>query len=967
MRKITAFFVLTAFLFSCIVPPQGFAQTISAVGLMPPLGNKIGLTAAYTPAHLWGMSMNPNDPFKFDFLMHHGDAVLTADEKTAEYAKLIKYFLAALAVPDTDQWVNLSPYEKERVIPDNFGLTEMGRDLLAQDYLLKQLAASLTDPETELGKKFWDNVYAQAHARFGTTDVPTDIFNKVWIMPDKAVVFEKNNTVCVLENHLKVMTEKDYLAKKNNTVGAVSADAEAVADISSQVMKDVILPAIEKEVNEGKSFAPLRQVYSGMLLATWYKRALKESILGKLYADKGKVKGIDQDPTVNQQIYTQYVQAFQKGVFNMIKEDVDAYSQEVIPRKYFSGGMESYEKLSIIQAKQNSSDAQSIKEVIEVVTTAVKRAFNGYWNYMTYYMQQQKSFAMQWQGRVKDFKTIFLGKSTYVATGRGSIKSKYARGAEELADVRDSTLLPDRTASTIIVDSDATTQKVRIPIDKLDSKDQNLRLTSSAGDMMVIYGHRIVFLPSGDKAMSLSKLVGIFAILFGLSTFSTPLAAKDKVSPDAPLIQTLVFPAPVIKHLPLSNEKRERFVPPSNALVVVEKRPAAYLYVERTSKPLPVRTFTPINNPYYLAKKNRKPFVYQVNPQDTIRYVVSDRNFVFHITWSDSSIVQPKDKNRNNAQEISLESVVDASGSLKKEQPLNVSQRERTDASINVKKKFVLVKQLSHFEGINKNSLNALFSAVKKARLTMDVSSEQDKELAKSINLFLKNKFWEIFYKENRNVQVLETLAQMVEFISREDVANVGIDQESLEKMIGKPIAMSFMAKHGVDIDGRDIFYSMARNFDRSDYKLFFTDGVLETVRFIENGIIELKFEGKAKLLVYSTNEPSQFGGLSAQGYGPKFNARQITSMRLESNGDGADRKYQPVLKRGKNLLTDNATGGIDFAQSNLDMQIKRDGAGVVLPVSEQNLENIRIDGLVPEILSIQPVGASLLQGLTTP
>ena len=89
--------------------------------------------------------------------------------------------------------------------------------------------------------------------------------------------------------------------------------------------------------------------------------------------------------------------------------------------------------------------------------------------------------------------------------------------------------------------------------------------------------------------------------------------------------------------------------------------------------------------------------------------------------------------------------------------------------------------------------------------------------------------------------------------------------------------------------------------------------------------------------------------------------------MRLESNGDGADRKYQPVLKRGKNLLTDNATGGIDFAQSNLDMQIKRDGVGVVLPVSEQNLENIRIDGLVPEILSIQPVGASLLQGLTTP
>lgn len=48
--------------------------------------------------------------------------------------------------------------------------------------------------------------------------------------------------------------------------------------------------------------------------------------------------------------------------------------------------------------------------------------------------------------------------------------------------------------------------------------------------------------------------------------------------------------------------------------------------------------------------------------------------------------------------------------------------------------------------------------------------------------------------------------------------------------------------------------------------------------------------------------------------------------------------------------------GGIDFAQSNLDLQIKRDGKGVPLPVSQQNLESIQINGLVPVILNIQPV-----------
>ncbi len=65
---------------------------------------------------------------------------------------------------------------------------------------------------------------------------------------------------------------------------------------------------------------------------------------------------------------------------------------------------------------------------------------------------------------------------------------------------------------------------------------------------------------------------------------------------------------------------------------------------------------------------------------------------------------------------------------------------------------------------------------------------------------------------------------------------------------------------------------------------------------------------------------------------------------------------YQVVLKAGADNAEDTKakTGGIDFAQSNLDMQIKRDGAGVLLPVSRQNLDNIHINGLVPVILSIQ-------------
>ena len=46
---------------------------------------------------------------------------------------------------------------------------------------------------------------------------------------------------------------------------------------------------------------------------------------------------------------------------------------------------------------------------------------------------------------------------------------------------------------------------------------------------------------------------------------------------------------------------------------------------------------------------------------------------------------------------------------------------------------------------------------------------------------------------------------------------------------------------------------------------------------------------------------------------------------------------------------------------ANLDLQIKRDGNGMPLPINEQNLENIHIDGLVPLILDIKPANTTPL------
>ncbi len=358
MQKALFSLILVSFLSSTISLPAARAQVV--LPQMPAPGTMVDVTPAFTPAYLKGLVIHPEYPLQFDFLVHRGQGNLSDSQKNQEYSKLIKYFLTALTISEKDQWVNLSPYEKERIIPDTFGQTQMGQDLLAQDYMLKQLSASLLYPEGEAGKRFWSSIYASAK-KHGGLNVPLNAFNKVWIVPDKAVLYEKGNTVYVLENHLKVMLEEDYLAKGKNKIKS--------SNTNSEIIKQIILPEIEKEINTGKNFAALRQVYSGMLLATWYKRALKESLLNKVYANQAKVQGVDANPENNQAIYAQYLQAFKKGAFNLIK-DTDEMGVSG-PRKYFAGGTKSYDPNKIIVLKKiDSAMAEGVNDEEENVDIA---------------------------------------------------------------------------------------------------------------------------------------------------------------------------------------------------------------------------------------------------------------------------------------------------------------------------------------------------------------------------------------------------------------------------------------------------------------------------------------------------------------------------------------------------------------------------------------------------------------------
>ena len=185
----------------------------------------------------------------------------------------------------------------------------------------------------------------------------------------------------MVESKLKVMLEQDYLSIKKHTVetpfmashtspfmashtspfmashtspfmASLNTDAinrvstNNVNSLGSNIVREIVIPELTREVNEDKNFAQLRQVYNSLILATWYKKKIKDSILEQVYADKKKVVGVNiDDPKETQRIYQRYLQAFKKGVYNYIKEEaisvpgITSKEQGVLPKKYFSGGV----------------------------------------------------------------------------------------------------------------------------------------------------------------------------------------------------------------------------------------------------------------------------------------------------------------------------------------------------------------------------------------------------------------------------------------------------------------------------------------------------------------------------------------------------------------------------------------------------------------------------------------------------
>ena len=299
--------------------------------------NPVAVPASFPESmSLTGMKLDLSNPLRIKFYLNPPAQVARQSLSKVRITRQIEYFLTALTVPESHQWVNLSPLEKNRIITEEFGQTHMGQALLEQDRRLKLLSSFLLNPSSGTGKRFWKALDDRLRQEYGTTDIPMDFAHKVWIVPDRAVFYSRGSEVYLTDAHMKVLLDSDYSLESGRLL---SETQDRVREIFCELFREIVLPFIEREVNIGASFVELRRIYQSMALAAWYKRAVKNGDLTRRYRDRSITEGIAApDPFVPEKVFQRYVRHFSSGAFDRVYEGYDLLTGDVLPRKYFSGG-----------------------------------------------------------------------------------------------------------------------------------------------------------------------------------------------------------------------------------------------------------------------------------------------------------------------------------------------------------------------------------------------------------------------------------------------------------------------------------------------------------------------------------------------------------------------------------------------------------------------------------------------------
>lgn len=268
------------------------------------------------------------ESFAFNFNQQNISLFLNAaqESRAQEISRQIQsLFLTALITPADKFWVNLNAAGQGLMLDSALISTEAGRILAEADLRLKKDAASLTNPRaSEAGRLFWQRLYVKiGQSGAGQAEIP--LANKLWIVPQEAVVSESAGRIAIIEAKLKVSSQP--------------------SGYRGDDFQEIILPLLTERVNSAEEYRELRRLFCALIMAQCYKDKIGANFMETpaLFSD---IRPQDLKPRLNfspEKIWLEYAASIKQGEYSFSEDGLTKR------RHYFNGGIDFQELKKIIR------------------------------------------------------------------------------------------------------------------------------------------------------------------------------------------------------------------------------------------------------------------------------------------------------------------------------------------------------------------------------------------------------------------------------------------------------------------------------------------------------------------------------------------------------------------------------------------------------------------------------------------
>ena len=251
-------------------------------------------------------------------------------------------FMTGLAVNDYKFWVNLNPWEVDRIIDEELGQSEVGRIMLEADLQMKRDFSNYGNPcANETGKALWnlldkkrEDLVQRCMNRFPGEIIEASniIFKPVqrhWIVPDKAYAYSNGSLIYIINASLAInsepVTDHSSFQVKNQDINNLSRDcieelnrsAQEYAEYYNNLEERMIQPYVVADINTDEKYEDLREVYAALALAQLYKsKVTPRTDIFRDSLDSSSASILkSQTPWQPKDIWDKYVYSFKNGEY----------------------------------------------------------------------------------------------------------------------------------------------------------------------------------------------------------------------------------------------------------------------------------------------------------------------------------------------------------------------------------------------------------------------------------------------------------------------------------------------------------------------------------------------------------------------------------------------------------------------------------------------------------------------------